>query len=234
MVLKLFDNAFLNYLVAHRTDDSGRLPALGDMAKELDVSTSKLREQMEVIRALGLIEVRPNKGIRFTGVNIAPAIRLIVQIGIALDRTLFRHITALRNHIEAAFWDEAVGTLTDTDRDELRALVESAREQLEPTSPQHAIHIPHAEHRSFHLKIFVRLDNPFVTGLLQAYWDAYESVELNTYADLNHWKEAWDYHERILDLINADQIEASRQAFIEHTKLLRWQHERSGVLQTTP
>jgi len=227
-----FDNDFLNYLVKHHADDNGRLPALGDMAKELDLSTSKLREQMEVIRALGLIEVRPNKGIRFTGVNIASAIRLIVRIGIALDRNLFRHITALRNHIEAAFWDEAVATLTTADKDELRTLIEMARQQLEPSSLQGSIHIPHAEHRSFHMKIFARMDNPFVTGLLQAYWDAYESVELNTYADLNHWKEAWDYHERILHLIDTDQIDASRQAFIEHTKLLRWQNERSNVMSS--
>ncbi len=39
---------------------------------------------------------------------------------------------------------------------------------------------------AFHLTIFKHLENPFVLGLLEAYWDAYEAVELNRYADYRY------------------------------------------------
>jgi hypothetical protein len=38
-------------------------------------------------------------------------------------------------------------------------------------------------------------------GLLEAYWDAYEAVELNTYADYAYLQEVWRYHERIVEAI---------------------------------
>ena len=53
---------------------------------------------------------------------------------------------------------------------ELTALVEQAWEKLRGTP----IHIPQYEHRQLHLSIYQRLDNPFVSGILEAYWDAYE------------------------------------------------------------
>ena len=59
---------------------------------------------------------------------------------------------------------------------------------------QDRIQIPHPEHRAFHLTIYSRLHNPFVLGLLEAYWDGYEAVELNTYADYGYLQEVWSYH----------------------------------------
>jgi DNA-binding GntR family transcriptional regulator len=69
--------------------------------------------------------------------------------------------------------------------------------------------------------IFRRLENPFVYGLLEAYWEAYEAVELNTYADLQYWKEAWRFHALILEHLDAGRPEAALEAFKEHTTLLR-------------
>ena len=51
-------------------------------------------------------------------------------------------------------------------------LIERALEKLRGTPVQ----VPHEEHRKLHLMIYSRLDNPFVTGILEAYWDAYEAV----------------------------------------------------------
>ncbi len=45
------------------------------------------------------------------------------------------------------------------------------------------IQIPHREHRTFQPALFKRLNTPFVTGLEEAYWLAYEAVELNRYID---------------------------------------------------
>jgi hypothetical protein len=47
-------------------------------------------------------------------------------------------------------------------------------------SPQ--VKIPHEEHRQLHMVIYQRLDNPFVLGMLEAYWEAYEALNY-TYAD---------------------------------------------------
>jgi DNA-binding FadR family transcriptional regulator len=168
--------------------------------------------------------VRTRTGIRVKDYDFLPAIRLSLLFALAQDKAQFQEFTELRNHIEASFWIEASAQLTREDKAELRTLVNKANAKLH-NAP--FIQIPHAEHRQFHLKIFSRLDNPFVTGLLEAYWEAYEAVELNTYADLHYWQEAWAYHEKILTYIDQGNYDAARVAFIEHTQLLRHRHEVS-------
>ena len=224
---KPLDSELLNYIVSHHLRPGDQLPALADLSQELNINVGKLREQLEVARSLGLVEVRPRTGIRIKAYDFLPALRLSLLYALAQNKAHFQEFTELRNHTEVAFWHEAVAQLTDEDKAELRRLVDSAWDKL-----NHAtfIQIPHAEHRQFHLKIFTHLANPFVIGLLEAYWEAYEAVELNTYADLHYWQEAWTYHERILNCICEGDFEAARVAFIEHTRLLR--HRNNAALSS--
>ncbi len=65
---------FLRYLAAHEEADNN-LPSLSDLSRELGVSLASLREQLEVARALGLVEVRPRLGTRRRIYSFTPAIR---------------------------------------------------------------------------------------------------------------------------------------------------------------
>jgi len=221
MPFKPLDSEFLDYLVDHHLQPGDPLPALSDLSQELKINVGKLREQLEVARSLGMVEVRPRTGIRCKEYDFLPAIRLSLLFAIAMDKTYFEMFTALRNQVEASFLPEAAALLTPDDMAELRQLVQAAWGKLNHAT---LIQIPHTEHRQFHLKIFAHLDNRFVTGILQAYWEAYEAVELNTYADLHYWQEAWHYHERILDCMCSGDYDAAQIAFIEHTRLLRHRH----------
>jgi DNA-binding FadR family transcriptional regulator len=221
------DSDLLEYIASRHLKAGDQLPALTELSQELDINVGKLREQLEVARSLGLVEVRPRTGIRVKEYEFLPAIRLSLLFALASKKAHFEEFTELRNHIEAAFWIEAAEQLTADDKARLAHLIAVAQSKL-----NHAtfIQIPHPEHRQFHLTIFSHLDNPFVMGLLEAYWEAYEAVELNTYADLHYWQEAWSFHERILDFICKGEFAASRDAFIEHTKLLRHRSARAPEL----
>ena len=212
-------NEFIDYVATHANgnEDPDRIPSLGELSEEMGVSISKLREQLEGARTLGLVEVRPRTGIRRKPYSFGPAATNSLLYAIARDRSRFAAFSELRVQIENAFWCEAVSQLTESDLEELQALITLAWQELNG-SP---IIIPHKEHRKLHLTIFKRLENPFVKGLLEAYWNAYEAVELGSYADLSYLREVWTYHERIVTAIVRGDIEGSRQAFIEHTKLLR-------------
>jgi len=92
------------------------------------------------------------------------------------------------------------------------------------------IQIPYPEHRQFHLTIFSRLGNPFVLGLLEAYWDAYEAVELNTYADYAYLQEVWSYHERIVKALEAGDTATGKELLIQHMRLI----DKMGVAHELP
>jgi DNA-binding FadR family transcriptional regulator len=211
------DSDLLNYIVAKGARPGERLPSLEDLSKELKISTGKLREQLEVARALGLVEVRPNRGIRLAEYSFLSAIRLSLLYVLAGDPSQFQAFGQLRNEIEAAYWHRAVALLTIGDHAELRALVSAAWAKLNGRP----IQIPHAEHRLLHLTIYKHIDNLFVKGLLEAYWEAYEAVGLSMYSDLQYLREVWTYHERIVDAIIAGDLDEGHRLLLIHTTLLR-------------
>jgi DNA-binding FadR family transcriptional regulator len=188
-----------------------------ELSKQLGVSLSSLREQMEVGRALGLIEARPRTGLRRLPYSFTPAVDQSLSYAITIDQEYFLKFADLRSNLEAVYWHQAVDLLTDEDKGALLGLVEQAWEKLRGTP----IQIPQYEHRQLHLTIYNRLDNPFVSGLLEAYWEAYEAVGLNLYAGYKYLEEVWTYHQQMVDGIYSGDLEAGYQALIEHTDLIR-------------
>jgi DNA-binding FadR family transcriptional regulator len=210
-------SAFLNYL-AHFTaeGESPQLPSLNDISKDLGVSISVLREQLEVAKALGLVDVRPRTGIRRQPYTFFPAVQTSLSYAVALSSDYFLSFADLRNRLEACYWENAVQNLSREDLNGLHCLVEKAWEKLRG-SP---IQIPHEEHRQFHLGFFRRLDNPFVLGILEAYWDAYEAVGLSVYTDFNYLHEVWQYHQQMVDALIEGDAAASYEALVAHKDLL--------------
>src|SRR5512147_181231 len=119
---------FLRYLAAHEEVENG-LPSLKNLSAELGVSLASLREQLEVARALGLVEVRPRLGMKRRDYSFTPAVRQSLRYALALNDDNFRKFSELRNHVETAFWYEAVEKLTEEDKQELRLLVRRAMEK---------------------------------------------------------------------------------------------------------
>lgn len=213
---------FLNYLVSIpiANDDTGgessQIPSLSELSKQLGTSIASLREQVEVAEALGLVEVRPRTGIRRLPYSFFPAVNQSLAYAIRLEPHYFDAFSELRNQLEAAFWDQAVRQLNAQDHQKLKELMDQAWEKLHGNP----IQIPHAEHRMLHLCVYSRLNNPFVVGILEAYWEAYEYVGLNVFTDYEYLQEVWTYHQQMVDAICSGNYSIGYQALISHKDLL--------------
>jgi DNA-binding FadR family transcriptional regulator len=216
MLAKQLDSELLTYVIEQGFVAGDRLPSLTDLSIEIGISVGKLREQLEVARMLGLVEASPRRGITRTEYSFLPPVRLSLLTALAMDRHAFDLFSGLRIHLETAYWDEAVALLTTQDHEHLRNLIVAAKNKLH----QQRIQIPFPEHRELHLSIFRRLNNPFVVGLLEAYWEGYAAVELNTYADIFYLEQVWDYHERMVEAIVVGNTATGKQLLIEHMQLL--------------
>ena len=211
------DSELLQYLVANDVPVGERVPTLTELSDALGLSVGKLREQLEVARHLNIVSVRPRKGIRREPFDFRPALLTSLLFGLATDEATFRQFSQLRQAVETGFWLEAVAKLTPADIDNLRELLNRAWAKLRGDSP----HIPNQEHREFHLSLFARLENPFVLGLLEAYWDAYEAVEVTAFASYQYWLDVWHYHEQIVDAIAAGDLAQGQALLVAHFALLR-------------
>jgi DNA-binding FadR family transcriptional regulator len=206
---------FMRYLAAH-PQAVEKLPALTSLSEELGVSVASLREQLEVARALGLVEVKPRTGIRRLPYTFLPAVRRSLDYAMALEDTNFQLFADLRKHVESAYWHEAVAKLTDEDKTRLQGLIEKAWSKLDG----YPIQIPHDEHKQLHLTIYCRLENPFVSGILEAYWEAYEAIGLNVFTDYNYLRGVWGYHQKMVAAICAGDFNLGYTALTEHSDML--------------
>jgi len=92
------------------------------------------------------------------------------------------------------------------------------------------IQIPHLEHRQLHLTIFSRLENVFVNGLLESYWDVYESVGLSVYEDRKYLQRVWEYHQQMVESISQSEFLSGYQALIAHMDLLFQREQKNTVI----
>lgn len=193
------------------------VPSLKEISHQQGVSIAKLREQLSVARSYGFVDVQPKTGIKMLPYSFAPAVKNSLSFALSLDRSYFDDFSDLRKFVEANFWFEAVSKLDEDDFNYLQELVDRAWEKLESSPPR----LPHQEHRDLHLRIYGKIENVFVLGLLEAYWDAYEQVGLNRYTELSHLKSVWEYHRKIVKALQQGNVEEGYQMLLEHMDLLK-------------
>lgn len=207
---------FLNYIITNGPNPGDKLPTMAEMSDQIGVSIGKLREQLEVARMLGMVTVRPRNGTIREPFNFATTVRISAFYGLETGEANFAHFSQLRQTLETNLWHEAVICLTDEDKQQLRAILSRAWGKLlgDP------IHVPNAEHRQLHLTIFSRLDNPFVRGILETYWDLYETIELTRWVSYEYWVAVWQFHEQIVEAICQNDFMKGQQLLVQHFALL--------------
>lgn len=208
--------------LANKGKDNGnqdgiRIPSLKELSKSSGVSIASLREQLEIAKTLGLVRVRPKVGIQKLPYSFGPAVSQSLNYALMVDRKHFEDFADLRRHVEADYWHIAVELLTIEDKNELKEILANAQAKLELSIPE----IPHEEHRELHLVIFRRINNPFVTGILEAYWDAYESIGLGIIKEFDYLKNVWKYHEKIVNAICSNQFDLGYKEFLEHMDMIQ-------------
>jgi len=221
MLHEQMDSEVLQYIVREHLqtlegEELNKLPSLGELAAEMRVSRGKLREELIAAQAFGVVEMRPGDGTYVRPFDFYAPIRTLVLYGLAADKRSFDRYYKLRAQLEISFWDEAVRALTPEDHARLYQILDQAEHKLTSTP----VEIPHEEHRELHLGMFGRLENPFVLGLIAAYWDAYEAVGLHRYYDLSYFTRMWDWHREMVDAVVAGKYQKSREILIQHFTLL--------------
>src|SRR4051794_5017098 len=126
------DSDLLKYIVEEGFQPGDRLPTINELQEDdrLGISISKVREQLEVARALGLVEVKSKTGMKMKPYSFSPAVRLSLFFALAQDQHNFELFGEVRNHIEVAFWNEACERLLDEDKQVMRECLLKAQAKL--------------------------------------------------------------------------------------------------------
>jgi DNA-binding GntR family transcriptional regulator len=66
--------------------------------------------------------------------------------------------------------------------------------------------------------------------MLEAYWDAYETVGLNVYSDYKYLERVWSYHQQMVEAILDEDYDAGYRALVEHIGMLHFRPELGAPL----
>lgn len=215
--LSVIQSDLLRFIIENGYQPGDQLPTIHEISKILNVSVSKVRESLEIARALGIVDVKPGRGTRVLDYSFGPTVTLSAVYAISQNNSRFAHLGQMRNALEIYFWESAVSCLTTEDIALLHRLIDSAFKKLEDDP----IQVPASEHRAFHLTLFKHLENPFVQGVLEAFWEAYEAFGLNLYMELAYHRRVWNYHAQIVEAVEAQDFERGRRLLVEHMNLLQ-------------
>ena len=175
---------FLNFIIRGGYRPGDRLPSIQELTDDahLDMSANKVREQLEVARMMGWVEVRSKRGTRIKEYAFTPAVRLSALYAMACGER-FESFASLAQPCRSGLLERSLRACsrmpTWTDMQAChRQRRSKAALAVRSTSP-----IPNIA--SFHHERYSRhLDNTFVLGILEAYWDLYEEVAVNRYDGL--------------------------------------------------
>jgi DNA-binding FadR family transcriptional regulator len=206
----------LVYLASIPEDENKRIPPLNELSQQLGISVATLREQLEVARMMGILEIKPKAGIRKNQYQLKPALTASLTYGVEVNKRLFWQVADMRKHLESAYFLEAVQNLSTSDKEELVGLVKKAQQKLRSIPSQ----LPNAEHREFHLTMYRKLNNHLVYEFLETYWDIYHLAGMEIYRDINYVDRVWQYHGRIAEQIKTGNYTQGMQILLEHMDLI--------------
>lgn len=207
---------FLNYLAEVPEEGDQRIPPLNELSHQLGLSVATLREQLEVARMLGVVEVKPKAGIRKLPYDFRPALIASLAYAVESGSFSFTMFSDLRKHLEAAFFIEAARLLSPSDIESMSDLVKSAQEKIFRIPGQ----VPVSEHRKFHLLMYKNLNNPYLSGIFEAFWEVYRIAGLEIYPDITYADRVWQYHARIVEQIKIGNFSQGLKYLVEHMELV--------------
>ena len=203
--------------IADATRQDEPIPSISELSSQLGISTASVREQLEVPKELGFVEVRTRTGIQKHNFCLTRPLTLSMTYGMRVDPELFHEYASIRRQLEIVYWYEACALLEKSHIQELQELVERANWKIN----QNPVVIPMMEHRKFHLTIYRPLNNRVLNSVLETYWDLYEDSRIYFYRNHEYLESVWSYHRQMLEAIASKAYEKGYEARVTHFDLMK-------------
>lgn len=203
-----------------------RLPPERDLADEIGVSRTVIREAVRILAARGLLETKQGVGTtvqQITRDQIVEPLNRLVQIrdgGVS-----FEELHQVRSILEVEIAELAASKSTEADIANLRQIMtdmEANQDNPDAFASKDA---------NFHQALARMTHNPLLDLLSGVIRDLLEDYIALVTRRIDVRQQVLPYHYRILDRVAARDPEGARQAMREHLKQIRRNHEEAFTKQ---
>ncbi len=120
------------------------LPTERELCVRFNASRNTVREAMSILKAYGMVEVRPKIGAIITDNRMSRAFELFSFNTMEVSRKTFADVQALRDLLEVSAADQLIERATEQDIEDLRAVnagLANNHDLLEASETDHAFHV---------------------------------------------------------------------------------------------
>lgn len=198
------------------------LPTQTQLADDLGVGRSSVREAVKALEALGFVEVRHGDGLYVREYNFDPVVETFTY-GLRHDPSAFSDLLQIRIWLETAVIGDAVQEIGEGRLRQLDAVVARWTKKVEAGQPYAK------DDQEFHSRLYEALGNTTLIKLLDVFWVAFDNVGIETVKkDLDPVKTLRE-HQAILDAVRAGDASQARRNLVQSFSSL--QERLDEVLQ---
>jgi GntR family transcriptional repressor for pyruvate dehydrogenase complex len=201
-----------------------RLPSERQLAAQLGISRTVVREAIRLLSVRGLVEVKPGRGTYIRALSphdAAAPIALLLKLRQCPD--LLDHVYEVRHMIEL----EVAGLAAERATDEDHILMEAAIEEMAAHIDDPDEFITHD--LAFHSALAAATHNDLFGVLLNAISGFWSEAALLAYQVPGAAEDSLNYHRDILRHVKARDPEKARRAMCEH---VRYSQEQAQAAST--
>lgn len=184
------------YIEAQKLRPGDALPPEGVLAERLGISRPSLREGVKALESLGIVEARHGDGLFVSAFSFDSIIENLPYAAVADGKQLF-DLLQVRAALENGVICEIVDRIGSEDKQRLRALANLMLEAARRNEPFDK------EDGEFHATLYRCLNNPFLSRLVDLFWQVFRRLNQASNFDAEQWspESTANDHMRIVEMI---------------------------------
>jgi len=197
-----------------------KLPSEPQLARQLGVGRSAVREALKVLQAIGVVESRRGSG---TYIVKEPSGRLLnpLSFAIILGTTVSSELIELRVMIEIGYCELAASQATEVDWERIEAAAAAIEEAAPYEDPQTLAHLDLA----FHYAILEATHNPLVQKIGRTVEELFFTSISDNFQHAANIEPAIEAHRQIVAALRSGDLLQIRTAIVDSLKNTPWKDQ---------
>ncbi len=202
------------YIVDNQLSAGDALPPEGQLAEEMGVGRSSVREAVRALQSLGIVEARQGDGLYVREYNFDPVSETVIY-GMRSDVSTLLELAQIRMLLESAAIEMTVQRISAGQVEQLDGLLNRWQARIAAGETDSDLD------EEFHSILYGAIGNETLIKLLKAFWLAFAEFDDPAGHSRERSRRALADHRQIVDAVRARDPGLARQRLMEHFRDLR-------------
>jgi DNA-binding FadR family transcriptional regulator len=206
---RIVQESIKNYILDNNLLPGAPLPPETELARQLGVSRSSVREAAKALESVGILETRHGSGLFVRPFSFDPLLENL-PYGMVSDLSELDDLLQIREGLESGMIDQAVKTMPKEQFKVLDNLILNMRLKAEAgeSFPE--------EDRAFHRALFEHLDNRLLIKLLDIFWQTFHKVSKGANLPKYEVMQTYQDHAAIVEALKSGDVSRTRLELKNH------------------